>query len=151
MRLILRIGHRRIKDNFHKDEDFACILAVFSIEETCSKRYDHNMVATKEEAMEIAVKARENLKQIYGERLRGVYLYGSAVHDQLTPDSDIDIAVILDKIPSRFNEHERTSQLGSDISLAHNTVVLFFFAEERDLETGRFAIHRAIKSEGILA
>jgi len=109
------------------------------------------MVAIKEEAIEIAIKARENLKQIYGERLRGVYLYGSAAHDQLTPDSDIDIAVILDKIPSRFDEHERTSQLGSDISLAHNTVVLFFFAEERYLETGRFAIHRAIKSEGIRA
>ena len=123
----------------------------FFIEQMYLERYDYNMVATKEEAMEIAVKARENLKQIYGDRLRGIYLYGSAAHDQLTPDSDIDIAVILDKIQSRFDEHVRTSQLGSDISLAHNTVVLFFFAEEKDFETGRFAIHRAIKSEGICA
>jgi predicted nucleotidyltransferase len=107
------------------------------------------MVATKKEALEIATEARRNLEDIYGQRLRGVYLYGSAARDQLTPDSDIDIAIILDKIPSRFEEHERTSQLGSDISLEHNTVVLFFFAEERDLEEGRFTIHRVIKREGI--
>ena len=107
------------------------------------------MVATKKEALEIATEARRDLENIYGQRLRGVYLCGSAARDQLTPDSDIDIAIILDEIPSRFEEHERTSQLGSDISLEHNTVVLFFFAEEDDLETGRFAIHRAIKREGI--
>ena len=109
------------------------------------------MVTTKERALTIASKTRRILEQIYGERLRGVYLYGSAARDQLTPDSDIDIAIVLDNIQSRFEEHERTSQLGSEISLDHNTVVLFFFAEESDLETGRFAIHRAIRSEGIRA
>ena len=109
------------------------------------------MVTTKEKALTIASKTRRVLEEIYGERLRGVYLYGSAARDQLTPDSDIDIAIILDEIKSRFEEHERTSQLGSEISLEHNTVVLFFFAEESDLETGRFAIHRSIKTEGIRA
>jgi len=109
------------------------------------------MVATREQAMEIASRARRGLKELYGERLRGVYLYGSAARDQLTPDSDIDIAVILDHIPNRFAEHERTSRLGADLSLDYGTVVLFFFAEEADLQTGRFAIHRAIKEEGIAA
>lgn len=109
------------------------------------------MVASKQQALEIAARARQDLEQIYGERLRGVYLYGSAARDQLTPDSDIDIAVILDKIPNRFEEHKRTSKLGSDISLEHDAVVLFFFAEERDFETGRFAIHKVIKEEGIRA
>jgi predicted nucleotidyltransferase len=109
------------------------------------------MVKTREQAMEIATLARSRLRDIYGKRLRAVYLYGSAARDRLTPDSDIDIAVILDKIANRFEEHKRTSKLGSDISLDHNTVVLFFFAEEKDLRTDRFAIHRAIKAEGIRA
>jgi len=86
--------------------------------------------------MEIASEARRHLERIYGRRLRGVYLYGSAARDQLTVDSDIDIAVILDRIASRFEEHCRTSKLGSDISLDHETVVLFFFAEENDLQAG---------------
>ena len=107
------------------------------------------MVATKKEAMEIAAEARRNLENIYGQRLRGVYLYGSAARDQLTPDSDIDIAIILDKIPSRFEEHERTSQLGSDISLERNTVVTFLFVSESDFKEGLFTIHRVIKREGV--
>ncbi len=109
------------------------------------------MVTTREQALEIATKARLGLAQIYGDRLRGVYLYGSGARDQLTPDSDIDIAVILDNIPDRFAEHERASQLGTDLSLEYDTVVLFFFAEEADLKAGRFGIHRAIKEEGIAA
>ena len=107
------------------------------------------MVATRKEALEIAVEARRNLESIYGQRLRGVYLYGSAARDQLTPDSDIDIAIILDKIPSRFEEHERTSQLGSDLSLERNTVVTFLFVSEADFTEGLFTIHRVIKREGV--
>ncbi len=60
------------------------------------------MVTTKEKALTIASKTRRVLEEIYGERLRGVYLYGSAARNQLTPDSDIDIAIILDDIKSRF-------------------------------------------------
>ena len=109
------------------------------------------MVTTKEQALEIAAKARQGLAEIYGDRLRAVYLYGSGARDQLTPDSDIDIAVILDAISDRFAEHERTSELGADLSLEYDTVVLFFFAEEADLKAGRFGIHRAIQEEGIAA
>jgi len=109
------------------------------------------MVTTKEKALTIASKTRRVLEEIYGERLRGVYLYGSAARDQLTPDSDIDIAIILDDIKSRFEEHERTSQLGSDVSLEYNTLVSFLFVSEADYRKGRFAVHRTIREEGIRA
>lgn len=109
------------------------------------------MVATQQQAMGIAVRARRGLEQLYGPRLRGVYLYGSAARDELTPDSDIDIAVILDEIPDRSAEHRHVSRLGADLSLEFDTVVLFFFAEEKDFAAGRFAIHRAIRDEGIAA
>ena len=107
------------------------------------------MVTTRDQALEIAAKVRIELEKIYGERLRGVYLYGSAARDQLTAESDIDVAVILDHIPNRSHEHEWTSQLGADISLECGTVVLFFFAEQEELEEGRFPIHEVIKQEGI--
>jgi len=107
------------------------------------------MVTTKEKALTIASKTRRVLEDIYGERLRGVYLYGSAARDQLTPDSDIDIAIILDDIKSRFEEHERTSQLGSDVSLEENTLVTFLFISEADFREGLFTIHRMIKREGV--
>ena len=108
------------------------------------------MVATKQQALEIAVKARKDLARIYGDRLRGIYLYGSAARDQLTPDSDIDIAIVLDEIQSRFEEHERTGDLASQISLQYNTVVTFLFIAEADFNEGLFTIHRVIKREGVL-
>ena len=107
------------------------------------------MVATREQALEIASKVRSQLEELYGERLRGVYLYGSAARDQLTPDSDIDIAIVLDEIQSRFEEIERTGQLGSDVSLEYNTLVTFFFISEVDFKEGVFTIHRVIKREGV--
>jgi predicted nucleotidyltransferase len=107
------------------------------------------MVTTRDQALEIAAKVRAGLEKIYGARLCGVYLYGSAARDQLTPESDVDIAVVLDRIPNRSREHERTSQLGAEVSLEYGIVVLFFFAEQEDLEKGRFAIHEAIRQEGI--
>jgi predicted nucleotidyltransferase len=107
------------------------------------------MVATREQALEIAAKVRNELVKLYGERLRGVYLYGSAARDQLTPDSDIDIAIVLDEIQSRFEEHERTGDLGSEISLQYNTLVSFFFVPQSDYEQGKYSTYRAIKREGI--
>ena len=113
--------------------------------------YNGFMVATKQQALKIAVKAREDLDRLYGERLRGVYLYGSAARDQLTPDSDIDIAIVLDKLTNRYAELKRTSKIGSDLTLETSTLIMFFFVDETDFRNGRFSIHRAIKDEGIQA
>ena len=109
------------------------------------------MVSTREEALKLAVRTRTELEKIYGSRLRGVYLYGSDARDELHEDSDIDIAIILDDISSRFDEHDHTSPLGSQLSLEKNTLVSFFLASEADFDRGRFAIHRMIKKEGIPA
>lgn len=109
------------------------------------------MVSTKQQALEIAARAREDLEQIYGNRLRGVYLYGSAARDQLTPESDIDIAVVLDKLTNRYAELKRTSKIGSDLTLETSSLVMFLFVDETDFRNGRFSIHRAIKEQGIRA
>jgi predicted nucleotidyltransferase len=109
------------------------------------------MVTTRKQALEIATKVRDELEKLYGKRLRGVFLFGSAARDKLDEDSDIDIAIILDEIPDRFAEHERTGDLGSQISLEYNTLVSFLFVSEADYQKGRFAVHRRIKEEGIRA
>ncbi len=107
------------------------------------------MVTTREQALEIAAKVRVGLETIYGPRLRGVYLYGSAARDELTSESDIDIAVVLDEVADSFTERKRIGQLGSDLSLEYNTLVSFLVVSEDELRTGRFAVDRFIKKEGI--
>jgi len=107
------------------------------------------MVTTKHQALEIATKVRSELEKLYGKRLRRVLLFGSAARDRLDEDSDIDIAIVLDEIPDRFAEHERTGDIGSRISLEYDTLVSFLFISETDFQKGRFAVHRTIKEEGI--
>jgi predicted nucleotidyltransferase len=107
------------------------------------------MVTTRDQALEIAAKVRAGLEKIYGDRLRGVYLYGSAARNQLTPDSDIDVAVILDMVDDIFDEHTRISDLRSDLSLEYDTLISFLLISETDFETGRFAVYRAVREEGI--
>ena len=107
------------------------------------------MVTTREQAIEIAEKTRAGLEKIYGDHLRGVYLYGSAARGQLHSDSDIDIAIVLDEISDTFTEHERTNELGSKISLDVGVSVIFLFVPEQDYLKGRYAVYRAVKREGV--
>ena len=46
------------------------------------------------------------IKEVLGEKVL-VYLFGSAIEGRLTVDSDIDIAIILDKVPKRGLERAR--------------------------------------------
>ncbi len=46
-------------------------------------------------AEEILKEARSRLEAVYGERLRGVVLYGSFARGTQGPDSDIDLLVLL--------------------------------------------------------
>ena len=109
------------------------------------------MVSTREEALKLAVRTRVELEKIYGPRLRGVYLYGSAARDELHEDSDIDIAIVLDEITDRYTERKQVSELRSQLSLQENTVVSIFLTTETNFSQGRFAIHRAIQKGGIPA
>jgi predicted nucleotidyltransferase len=106
---------------------------------------------TQEDALRIMARARLALEKTYGERLCGVYLFGSYARGEAQEDSDVDIAVVLDEIPHRFAEIERTGDLASDLTLEYGALVTFFFVPEMDFKQGRCAVHRAIKREGIAA
>jgi type I restriction enzyme S subunit len=54
------------------------------------------MVKTREDALRLVREFRQGLEAIYGDRLRGVYLYGSYARDDAGDDSDIDVAVVLE-------------------------------------------------------
>jgi type I restriction enzyme S subunit len=104
---------------------------------------------TRNQAIEIAAKARRLLEDLYGARLRGVYLFGSAARDEADQDSDIDIAIVLDAIPDALEEIERTGPLFAGLTLESGIFVGRTFLSDAEFETGRFAIHRSVRREGI--
>ncbi|VAX21917.1 hypothetical protein MNBD_NITROSPINAE03-46 [hydrothermal vent metagenome] len=107
------------------------------------------MKLDKTEVVKITHELHEKLSEVYGDRMREVYLYGSYARDQADEDSDIDIAVVLSGSVNRAEERARVSGIASDISLRYNCLITLFFMSEDDLKSQPYAVHRSIAREGV--
>jgi predicted nucleotidyltransferase len=76
------------------------------------------------------LKAR--LFAIYGERLRGVYLYGSYARSEADQESDVDVLIVLDRVPVYGAEIDCTSHLMASLSLEYGATVSCVFSSEQD-------------------
>jgi len=76
------------------------------------------------------LKAR--LRAIYGERLRGVYLYGSYARSEADDESDVDVLIVLDRVPVYGAEIDRTSHLMASLSLKYGATLSCVFSSEHD-------------------
>ncbi len=63
------------------------------------------------------------LSDLYGERLRGVYLYGSYARGSFGPESDVDVLVVLAGVVRPGVEISRMSPFVSDICLKYDLLI----------------------------
>ena len=75
---------------------------------------------------------KAGLRAIYGERLKGVYLFGSYARGDYHDESDVDVLVVLNQVESYFDEIERTSHLVGDLSLQCQVNISRVFVSEAD-------------------
>jgi predicted nucleotidyltransferase len=75
---------------------------------------------------------KAGLHAIYGERLRGVYLYGSYARSEADEESDVDVLIVLDRVPVYGAEIDRTSHLMASLSLDYGATVSCVFSAEED-------------------
>ncbi len=69
---------------------------------------------------ELMGEMKEALLQIYGDNLRGLYLYGSRMRREGTPESDVDMIIVLKNFERYWEEVQRTSHIVSNLSLKYN-------------------------------
>lgn len=89
------------------------------------------------DAFELVRKVAEELRAMYGRRLRGVVLFGSRARGDAHPDSDVDVLVVLDQVTSPWDELRRMDEVLWRHSFEHDTVIAATPVDEAELRDPR--------------
>lgn len=92
---------------------------------------------------------KKKLQDSYRGRLHRLILFGSYARNDQQPQSDVDLAAVLDDFSDIGAEIESVSNLISQVSLAHNIVVSFHPIREKDFNNRRTPFLLNLKREGI--
>ena len=90
------------------------------------------------------------LVRIYGDKLKGVYLYGSYARGDYDADSDVDLLVTLRGEANPWVESSRLSETLSDICLAHDLLIAAYTVPEVWLRERETPLFINIRREGVL-
>lgn len=92
---------------------------------------------------------KQELQELYGERLAYITLYGSQARNEATPDSDIDILVALHGNIEPCAEISNTGEIVSKISLHYDTVLSCLFISEKEYLNHISPLLLNIRREGV--
>jgi predicted nucleotidyltransferase len=101
-------------------------------------------------AVQLALKElQEYLAKIYGERLRGVYLYGSYARGDFHSGSDVDVLIALEGVVNPGQEIDRIGDGVADICLEHNVLIATFPVSEEWLVERKSPLFENVRREGV--
>jgi predicted nucleotidyltransferase len=91
---------------------------------------------------------RVRLTALYGERFRGLYVFGSYARpdagSDLGENSDLDVALILSEFDNVYDEGERFGDIVYDLTLQHGLVISVAPIREADYREGSTTFTRVI-------
>ena len=99
----------------------------------------------------LLARLKTDLEALYGERLRGLYLYGSYARGEEDAESDVDVLVVLDEVGDYAAEIDRTSEIVSRTSLAHVASVSRVFVPLCDWLSAETNFLANVRAEAIAA
>lgn len=92
---------------------------------------------------------KKGLKQLYGDRLKGLYLYGSYARGDQREGSDLDVLVVLDDFERGPIELDRTDDLLDSLSLEYLITISPLFMRETDWLKADKPVLRNARAEGV--
>jgi predicted nucleotidyltransferase len=97
----------------------------------------------------ILKKVKKGLRQLYGKRLKGLYLYGSYARGDYREGSDLDLLVVLDTFERAPLELKKTDELVGALSLEYLITISPLFMREQDWLSGDKPLLRNVRAEGV--
>jgi predicted nucleotidyltransferase len=102
-------------------------------------------------AEETVLELKKAVEPLYGESLKGIYLFGSYARGHARADSDLDVLIVLDAIPSYSREVDRTSEAVARVSLASGISVSRVFVSETAWRTQASPFLQNLREEAVAA
>lgn len=94
---------------------------------------------------------KEQIADLYGDRLDRVLLFGSHAREEATDRSDIDLLLILKGEVDPYTEIERVSEVTYEIELEHGVLFGIVPTSAEDYEAGATALLRNVRRDGVPA
>jgi predicted nucleotidyltransferase len=94
---------------------------------------------------------KKGLTNLYGLRLKAVYLYGSYARGDYNQNSDLDVLIVLDKYTSYWDELVYSAELASKLSLEYNVTISRMIMTEDQWKKGDLPVLKNIRAEGVPA
>lgn len=101
------------------------------------------------DAYGVARAVAADLRGLYGSRLKDVLLFGSWARGDAHQESDIDLLVILDEVPSRRHELEKMDGVLWRHSMDNDTVVTEIPVSELEYRESNEPLLARIRAEGV--
>jgi predicted nucleotidyltransferase len=92
---------------------------------------------------------RKGLVTLYGERLKGVYLYGSFARGTAHVTSDIDVLVVLSGKLQPGREITRMGPVVSKVCLGYNVLVSVVPMAEEEYREGRLSFAQNVRADAV--
>ena len=97
----------------------------------------------------ILSEAKRILQRVYGDRLRGVILYGSYARGEASEDSDIDLIVLLEDMGDPLDELEKVFEEIHRLDLKYDTLISIIPFDASEYDRRSLPIILNAKREGV--
>lgn len=103
----------------------------------------------RQDIKNILSELRCRFEAIYSDRLVDMLLFGSQARGDATPESDIDVMVVLKGHINPGDEIARTGEVSAEISLKYDVVISCVFVSAECYAAGRSPLIINVRKEGV--